>query len=83
MLSDTNLDKLLNRLHDVSVELFDLYSRQVHVTQQTVDDLKERQLHTGDAFIQQLSHEEKLTFSNKISKLAKHLCVPDMFYAKL
>ena len=52
------LDKLLNGLGDISVELFDVYSRQVHVAEQTVDDLEERLLHAGKALIQQLRDEE-------------------------
>lgn len=47
----THLDKLLDGLHDVSIELFDLYSSQVHVAEKTVDDLEERLLHAGKAFI--------------------------------
>lgn len=56
---DTYLDKLLDGLCDISVELFDLYSSQVHVAEQTVDDLEERLLHAGKALIQQLRDEER------------------------
>lgn len=45
------MDKLFDCFHDITIELFDLNSCQVHVTEQTVDDLKERQLHVGDALI--------------------------------
>ena len=42
-----DLDKFLDGLEDVSVELLHLDGRQVHVTQQTVDDLEQRLLHAG------------------------------------
>jgi len=61
------MDKLLNGLHDITIELFDLYSSQVHVTEQTVDDLKERLLHTGEALIQQLKNRERHSVSDKVS----------------
>lgn len=48
---DTYLDKLFYCLHNITIELLDLHSCQVHVAEQTVDDLKQRQLHVGDAFI--------------------------------
>lgn len=51
MLFDTYLDKLLDGLCDISIKLFNLYSSQVHVAKQAVDDLEERLLHAGKAFI--------------------------------
>lgn len=48
------LDKFLDGLCNVGVELFDLYGSQVHVAQKAVDDLEKRLLHAGKAFIQQL-----------------------------
>lgn len=51
---DAYLYKLLNGLYNISVELFDLYSSEVHVTEQTVDDLEERLLHARKALFQQL-----------------------------
>ena len=42
-----DLDEFLDGLEDVGVELLHLDSRQVHVTQQTVDDLEQRLLHAG------------------------------------
>lgn len=49
--STAYLNKLLDGLCDVGVKLFDLYGGQVHVAQQAVDDLEERLLHAGKAFI--------------------------------
>ena len=42
-----DLDEFLDGLEDVGVELLHLDGRQVHVTQQTVDDLEQRLLHAG------------------------------------
>lgn len=55
---NTCLDKLLDGLCDVSIELFNLYSSHIHVAEQTVDDLEERLLHARKALIQQLRNEE-------------------------
>lgn len=59
------LDKLLNGLCDISIELFDLYSSEVHVAEQTVDDLEERLLHTGKPLFQQLIRGEIHSVSEK------------------
>lgn len=59
------LDKLLDGLGDIAVELFHMDSGQVHVAEQAVDDLEERLLHTGKALIQQLRDEERHSESDK------------------
>lgn len=61
---DSYLDKLLNGLRDISIELFDLYGSQVHVAEQTVDDLEERLLHAGKALVQQLRDGERLSVND-------------------
>lgn len=50
-IADRYLDKLLNCLCDISIELFDLYCGQVHVAEQTVDNLEKGLLHAGKALI--------------------------------
>lgn len=51
---NTNLDKLLDGLCHIGIELLDLDSGQIHVAEQTVDDLEEGLLHAGKALVQQL-----------------------------
>lgn len=41
------LDKFLDGLEDVGIELLHLNSGQVHVTKQAIDDLEQRLLHVG------------------------------------
>lgn len=50
----THLDIFANNLYDLQVKLLDWGSREVNVTQKTVDDLQQWLLHAGQSFLQQL-----------------------------
>lgn len=50
----SNLNKLLDGVEHVGVEALGLDATELHVCEQTVDNLQETLLHAGKAFFQQL-----------------------------